>query len=277
VVKLPHWSSAAVAVSFERERSALAAVRQHAAGSGDAASAAAALAALPQCLAHGWLPALRRASAPWPLLVLQPVGVPLAEWVAQRCRGGGGGGGGDGAPSRLRMQCATAAAQCCARALRAAQGAGWVHCDLRPSNIVVRPGSGCSAVLVDWGSARGAEDDCRGEGVAVFAHARTRGASCKAHAGLDAAALLLTWVGTAWHERCDAPWGDRQPGLFEGRLGWLEERAARHAELRVVLGALQAIDKALQGGAPQAGAALDAAEAALGRLLAMHGELPPAQ
>jgi serine/threonine protein kinase len=176
------------------------------------------------------------------------------------------------------MQCATAAAQCCARALRAAQGAGWVHCDLRPSNIVVRPGSSCSAVLVDWGSARKAKDDCLGEGVAVFAHARTRGRSgCKAHAGLDACALLLTWVGTAWHERCDAPWEDRQPGLFEGRQAWLEERAARHAELRVVLCALLAIDRALQGGAAQAGAALDAAEAALGDLLAMHGELPPTQ
>ena len=284
VVKLSRWSSAAVAASFECERSALAAVRQHAAGSGDASSA---LAALPQCLAHGWLPALRGASAPWPLLLLQPVGVPLAEWVAQRCFGGGGGGsgggggggdGGGGAPSRLRMQCATAAALCCLRALRAAQGAGWVHCDLRPSNIVVRPGSSCRAVLVDWGSARAAGEDCLGEGVAVFAHARTRSASsCKAHTGLDAAALLLTWVATAWHERCDAPWGDRLPGLFEGRLDWLEDRAARHKELQVVLGALQAIDKALQGGAPQAGAALDAAEAALGSLLAMHGELPPAQ
>jgi len=279
VAKLPRWSSAAVVVSFERERSALAAVRKHAAGSGDAACAAAALAALPQCLAHGRLPALRGASAPCPLLVLQPVGVPLAEWVAQRCSGGGGGGGGggDGAPSRLRMQCATAAALCCARALRAALGAGWVHCDLRPSNIVVRPGSSCSAVLVDWGSARAAGEDCLGEGVAVFAHVRTRGSSsCRAHAGLDATALLLTWVSTAWHERCDAPWGLRLPELFDGRLDWLEERAERHEELRVVLHALLAIDKALQGGAPQAGAALDAAEAALGSLLAVHGELPPA-
>jgi hypothetical protein len=275
VVKLPRWSSAAVAASFETERSALAAVRKHAAGSGDAASAAAALTALPQCLAHGWLPALRGASAPWPLLVLQPVGVPLAEWVAQRCFGGGGGGGGGGAPSRLRMQCVTAAALCCARALRAAQGAGWVHCDLRPSNIVVQPGSSCSAVLVDWGSARPAGEDCLGEGVAVFAHMRTRSASsCKAHSGLDAAALLLTWVAAAWHERCDAPWGDRLPGLFGGRLEWLKDRAMRHKELRVVLSALEAIDKALQGGAPQAGAALDAAEAALNSLLAMHGELP---
>jgi hypothetical protein len=274
VVKLPRWSSAAVAASFECERSALAAVRQHAAGSGDAALA---LEALPQCLAHGWLPALRGASAPWPLLVLQPVGMPLAEWVAQRCFSGGGGGGG-GAPSRLRMQCATAAAQCCMRALRAAQGAGWVHCDLRPSNIVVRPGSCCSAVLVDWGSARAAGEDCLGEGVAVFAHVRTRSASsCKAHTGLDAAALLLTWVGIAWHERCDAPWGDRLPGLFEGRLEWLEDRARCHKELDVVLSALRTIDKALQGGAPQAGAALDAAEEALGSLLAMHGELQPAQ
>jgi hypothetical protein len=192
----------------------------------------------------------------------------------------GAGGGGVAAAARARLACADAVLARVLRALTAAHAAGWVHCDVRPSNIVVCPGSGssCSAVLVDWGSARKAKDDCLGEGVAVFAHARTRGtSSCKAHAGLDACALLLTWVGTAWHERCDAPWGDRQPGLFEGRQAWFEERAARHAELRVVLCALLAIDKALQGGATQAGAALDAAEAALGSLLAMHGELPPTQ
>ena len=267
VVKLPRWSSKAVEFNFERERSALVAARAHAAAGADAAAAA----SLPQCLAHGWLPILRGArAAPWPLLVLQPLGVPLAEWVAQRC-------GGHAGAALLRMQCATQAAAGCARALRAAHAAGWVHCDLRPSNIVVRSETG-SAVLVDWGSAQRAGEDCLGEGVAVFAHERMRGSSsCRAHDGLDACALLLTWVAIAWHERCEAPWGDRLPGLFDDRWQWLEDGAKVHEELGVVLEGLRAIDVALRGGAPRAGQALGAAEAALGKLLAMHGALPPVQ
>jgi hypothetical protein len=277
VLKLPRWSSAAVGASFERECSALAAMGAHVQAHAHTLPPTAPH-SLPQCVALGWLPDLRgKCAVQWPLLIMQPLGVPLTAWVAGRSGGGSVASGCsvDAKPSLLRMQCATQVGLCCARALRVAHGAGWVHCDVRPSNIVVRRGSDV-AVLVDWGSSRGAKEDCLGEGVAMFSHQRLHGTtSCQAHIGLDAVALLLTWVSTAWDERCDAPWGGCLPGLFDHRWKWLRDRAVCHAELRVVLGALEAMNKALRGGALSALEALGALDEAMNSLLEMHGALPP--
>ena len=292
-LKLPRWSSKEVGESFLRERTALAAVRSQAIA-GNALSTAT-LASLPQCLAYGWLPELRgRNAVQWPVLLLQPQGIPLTRWIAQRCSSSSSSSSASSItpsatttssiaassatqkPSQLRMQCATQVALCCARALRAAASAGWVHCDLRPSNIVIRGGGSDTAVLVDWGSSRRTQEDCLGEGVAVFAHERLRaGFSCMAHSGLDASALLLSWVSIVWNEHCDAPWGGTLPGLFEERKQWLMEGAKHHQELSTVLVALNDIDLALHAGVARNLAALEVAELALATLLKQHGALPP--
>ncbi len=65
------------------------------------------------------------------------------------------------------------------------------------------------------------------------------------------------------------------PGLFDHRWEWLRDRAECHAELRVVVGALESMDKALKGGALSALEALGALDKAMNSLLEMHGALPP--
>lgn len=162
----------------------------------------------------------------WPLLLLWPAGESLDSWVEARVREEVSGGGEDSdqeaaakeaaaAAAVVRARCATAVVLRILQALEAATNVGLVHCDVRPSNIVIGPGG--LAVLVDWGISRAAGAESKCCGVATFADGRIFSqSSYAARPGQDVYAALLTWLCIARGIECAAPWArtsDRQSWL----------------------------------------------------------------
>lgn len=166
----------------------------------------------------------------WPLLVLRPRGVPLAQWVATVV-----------ARSSVRDKRAARRAAASAvvgrvlNALEHAAAAGVVHCDVRPANIVVVDDL---AVLVDWGCSCARDTDARGRGVPAYADARIFApatTSFKARPVQDVAGALYTWLAIACDAGCVAPWlalpaapagaqleaGTPVPGVLERRAAWI--------------------------------------------------------
>ena len=183
----------------------------------------------------------------WPLLLLWPAGRSLAGWVEARVRedASGSGGGSDqeaaaaaAAAAAARARCATAVVLRILQALEAGNSAGLVHCDVRPSNIVIGPGD--CAVLVDWGISRAVGAESRGCGVASFTDERvfTQG-SYAARPAQDAYAALLTWVCIARGGECAAPWAQAAR-----RREWLRARSAQgYTAVARVCRALQAVER----------------------------------
>ena len=84
-----------------------------------------------------------RVAPPVPCLVLAPRGVPLCTFATTL----------DSDAARLAL--ARRVARGALRALRGAHAAGFIHGDVRPSNMVLLPeGDGDSVQLVDWGAAK---------------------------------------------------------------------------------------------------------------------------
>ena len=232
-VKVARFSTRRVAGEFSAERAALAALR-----------GAAAAGLVPEVVAHGEREALAALSSsttplPWPVLLLRPCGEPLEAWVAQRAgaaeraaaAAGGAAAAVAAAAAAARIAAADAIVHRVLDALDAAHAAGWVHCDVRPSNVVVAAPHG--ACLVDWGAAHTPGAALSYRGVAAFADERifsARGVAARPH--VDALAALYTWLAVALGRRCTAPWlvpddGERidsDEALFMARSSWLRAR-----------------------------------------------------
>jgi hypothetical protein len=250
-LKVSRFTTALVQKCFARERAALLALE----------GAAAAAGLVPTLVATG----VRQGggAADWPLLLLLPCGQSLPSWVAECVAvgsaplgsGGGGGGGGGSSSSKsragavrvacaVRAACASAVALRVLDALQAACAASLVHCDVRPSNIVVVRDKG--AMLVDWGISRAAGDEAQGCGVAAYADRRVFELDAyRAHAAQDVIGALLTWLCVAHSEQCEAPWGASSGALedfFDARAAWMEQRSGEDAAVARVVKALRCIE-----------------------------------
>ena len=194
-------TSDTVSTCFLRESTALRALAGCAASGGP----------IPMLLGHGWRAGLNK----WPVLLLTPQCMALSDWVGRKCKDAAAGGGEGGsataasaasaAAAAVRLRCATSVALDVLEALQAAHDAGFIHCDVRPSNIVVRESG--KAVLIAWGLSRAAGAESRGCGVAAFADERVFSASSySARPEQDLCALLYTWLSAAHSATCVAPW-----------------------------------------------------------------------
>jgi serine/threonine protein kinase len=149
----------------------------------------------------------------------------------------------DVASAAQRLSCADIVLHRVISALRAAHGARLVHCDVRPSNIIV---SQHGAVLVDWGLAHsfGARlVDC---GVAAFADQRIFQGGVAAHPAMDAVAALYTWLAIAFGGDCWAPWATREnpASLFLARERFIEQLAEGNARVARVAEAIAKLSDA---------------------------------
>ena len=225
VAKAVRYFSGRVLEEFAAERAALAALR-------DAAAAG----LVPEVVAHGGRPppVLSNsretvAAAPWPVLLLRTRGMPLEAWVAARVDAARGApdapGGPCAAAAVTRIACADAVVLRVLDALCAAHGAGWAHCDVRPSNIVSVNGR---AMLVDWGTARRLGQPLKWRGVPAYADSRiftARGVAALPH--IDALGALYSWLSIAHSVSCVAPWllsevdFDCDEDMHEARSEWV--------------------------------------------------------
>lgn len=204
VLQSPRWhafATAVVAQDFDTERSALNELR-----------GAAAIGLVPELIASGkrlraksaGLPAAKgaglavaAAAAPWPVLLLRPRGEALDVWVAA-CTAGAA----DAAA--VRFAAADDMTRRVLDALSAAHAVGWLHCDVRPANIVIV--DDC-AMLIDWGISARAGARVAPRSVAAYADARLfAGAAVKATPRVDALGALFSWFAVAFGCGCVAPW-----------------------------------------------------------------------
>jgi serine/threonine-protein kinase len=137
------------------------------------------------------------------------------------------------------------------RALAAAHAAGWVHCDVRPSNIVATP---AGAMLVDWGAAARAGGAAR-RGVLAYSAGVFKAAKLpRAHPAIDASGALYTWLTVAYGRACVAPWL-RSPApasdaaMVLERGAWVAGLAGAEPRVARVAAALETLNEALVAGA----------------------------
>jgi hypothetical protein len=229
-------------------------------------------------------------SAPWPLLLLRPVGVPLVQWMAEQVEAaqaaetaekdeaggafssssssssgdGSAAGGACDEGSLLRQLCATRVALRVAQALRAAHALRIVHCDVRPSNIVV---VGEKAVLVDWGLARAVGEGAAAVGVTAFCEDRVWiGGGYTACPAQDALALLYTWLALASDCAGAAPWQRGSvSGVLRERDRWLAARWEGGGAVQRVVRAIAALSSTGRAPADPLGVAVQALEGGRGK------------
>jgi hypothetical protein len=244
--KVARFTTLLVQECFERERVALLNLR-------DAAK---------ECLVPTLIATGKRVdyASNWPLLLLMPCGIALNIWVSDfisakilteseesikkdiskgmkevednaiidQC---------DGTSFRnrltrffLRKQCATIVSLRILDALEIAHSISLVHCDVRPSNIVIVQEKG--AMLIDWGISRniqiGAKINVQGCGVAAYSDRRIfEQGSYNARPVQDVIGLLLTWLCILYNEDCTAPWSTTGSVevMFDARETWLNNQS----------------------------------------------------
>ena len=170
----------------------------------------------------------------WPLLLTSPLGVPLDVELAGRLGAACAAGT---PPEPVRRALADQVLSGVHAALRAAHGAGLVHCDVRPANCVIASGA---PLLVDWGLSRVTDAEVKGCGDVLFAlDAVFQQNSCKARAWQDLASAALLWVAIVHGPgaSCNAPWRVRSSDArtLAKRREWLHDTAHDDAALHAVL------------------------------------------
>jgi hypothetical protein len=159
----------------------------------------------------------------------------MTEWVAKRVAAAvlaapaADAAAADAAASKERRVCARTATLRILDALEAAHAAGVIHCDVRPSNVVI---VNDEAMLVDWGSSRKRREESAGVGVAAFADSRVfEQTTYTARPTQDIFGALYTWLAIAFDIECAAPWlGDAlsrigDGDMFAARKEWIKERS----------------------------------------------------
>ena len=209
-VKIPRHTSTKIVAQYEHEHAALEDLKR------------AGCDGVPQSLLGVWAGADRVAfAAKWPVLFLTPVGTPLVTIVSRT-------------PSGARRRLVNFVMRGVVQVLQRCHGAGLVHCDVRPENIVLladaaEPSRIVRVILADWGLCRRSGDDCRGIGQPLYAHEDVfcgRGV-CPASPWVDLVSAAYTFVALL-HGVCAgrAPWN-----LIEetttNRSVWFSEHAGR--------------------------------------------------
>ena len=265
--KVPRFATAAVEGQFSREAAAL--------------TALAGEEGVPRLVAEGE----RAGAAPvhaarcrWPLLIIAPAGEPLCSFVGRviaperaALAGGAAGaalaGGAAGAAlagafdagaaagatalavARARRALADGVVRALLRVLQRAHALGFVHCDVRPANVVVEPpragdapGAPPRFLLVDWGLCARAGENVAGRGVPAYAPAAVFAQNtCAAHARQDFAAVAHTWLTVAHgSDACAAPWATlplEQPNeTLARRAMWLNDHPREADAVSKLLG-----------------------------------------
>ena len=220
VVKVARCSTQALVGSFAREVFALNALGH---------TSAAVSGSVPRLVSSGHR---AKAEAQWPVLLLSPCGQPLTEWVRFKCKVADASSVcSAGALIKLREHCASTVAVRVLAALQIAHKlpCNLVHCDVRPSNIVVSEGERGEAMLIDWGHSRPLGDEAIGSGVVAYSDGRmyTNATSYLARPDGDLLSLIYTWFSVACSSACEAPWlsmhGLREDAqVLDARSKWLE-------------------------------------------------------
>jgi len=203
-LKLPRCSTEAVALSFAAEASALTLL------------ADAPTDAVPRLLCQATRVVGRASSSQlsWPALVLSPAGEPVGAALARLPPAA--------AVSPARREFADRVMNGVLRGLRAAHGAGLVHCDVRPANVVLCADG--AAMLVDYGLSRAKGQPGVRLGVRGFtADCVWQQDTCAARAALDLVAAALTWLCLTYGSGAGvAPWLARRVSVD----AWLRNSAA---------------------------------------------------
>jgi hypothetical protein len=212
VLKLPRCSTTAVVRSFAAEAAALR-LLAHAPAE-----------VVPRLMSEGTRVVARSAAhdlqQPWPALLLSPAGRPLGPAMALLQAAPGAGE----LASAERRAFADSVLCGVLRGLRAAHEVGLVHCDVRPSNVVLCADN--TALLVDYGLCRKENEAASRVGVRCFAaECVWEQGSCSARGGLDLVAAGHSWLSLAYGSGAGAapPWLARRQSALE----WLRLQASR--------------------------------------------------
>lgn len=162
-------------------------------------------------------------AARWPVLLVSPVGMPLTRAVCELDDSGD------------RLELAKAVMSALAPTLQRCHAAGYIHCDLRPENIVLvlraadASGSKLCAriervVPVDWGLSQRHGDPFLGPGQELYAPTAilTKDRACTAGPWIDLIGAAFTGMTILFPEAaCHAPWFTAP--LSPLRQAWFDE------------------------------------------------------
>ena len=170
------------------------------------------------------------ATLQWPALLLSPAGTPLSAFLTACLAPLGP----ESTEREVRRRLADTVIVGILRGLHATHHADQVHCDVRPSNIILLTAAGgdgasATAMLVDYGLCRQAREQWPLLGDRSFAAERAYGSSRgPAAAGLDLYSAALTWLALArgGSGSASAPWGK----LGDGVHTWLHNAAEADAD-----------------------------------------------
>ena len=246
VIKVGRFTSVEMVNAYAAEAAALSAL------GGEGGAAAQGL--VPKLLRRGLRQLSRHSDRPqakkWPVLQLTPRGTPLESWLLSRAAARASDGvdsavaTSDGGlrDSSADEELADTLVGDVVAALACAHEKRIIHCDVRPSNVVVIGGAGGDgddaadvagrprAVLVDWGVSREIGSACAGIGVAAFVDsAAFNNPGARARPSQDYSAAAYLWLCIA-RGQGSAPWlnGTMQTAAAVQRMRaeWLDKQLA---------------------------------------------------